>query len=205
MRRFPMTSNRSQPTSRSGLDVSHRRGLTFLEILIASAIMAGALAPIVQSFYTLIVGFAKTSDSTHGAFLAQAVMENIRYRLYNFDARFYGVNATEEARIERVGTGAWKHFFQELAESEGARCVVEMPAGTSRYFLEFERLQGSTLHPVSEQSNPALWRALAATRCFQLRAARLPSEAGRARSQPQAYRGATPPMRACARRRALGA
>ncbi|MBI2945662.1 MAG: prepilin-type N-terminal cleavage/methylation domain-containing protein [Candidatus Wallbacteria bacterium] len=142
-----------------------RRGLTFIEILIASAILAGALAPIVQSFHTLIVGFGRTSESTHGAFLAQAVMENIRYRLYNFDARFYCVNDTEEARAGKVENQAWKLFFQGLAESEGARWVVEKPAGISRYFLEFENLQGSTLHPVSQESNPALWRALAGYSC----------------------------------------
>ncbi len=155
-----MIMTRVERSARQASKSTCDAGFTLVEILIASAILTMALIPIVSSFHTLVVGFKKTTESTHGAFLAQSVMENIRYRLYNFDARYYGLNDTVEARAEALEQLRWKLFFQDLAETEGGRWVVDNPQGISRYFIEFQHLEGTDLHAIRQETNPALWKSL---------------------------------------------
>ncbi len=142
-------------------EVENRASFSLLEILVASAILTMALVPLSESFHLVIFGFQRTGESTHGAFLAQSVMENIRYRFYNFDSRYCTMNTSDAAQVAAIQQKAYETFFNELAEVGQGRWVTARDGTTSKYFLEFENLQGLAFHPIRPDSAPLLYRELA--------------------------------------------
>lgn len=64
-----------------------KRGMTLLEIMIAFGILSLFIIPFLRAFVTTSKGVAKTGDYTRAVFLAQKVIEDIRYSAYNEDSR----------------------------------------------------------------------------------------------------------------------
>lgn len=158
-----MSKGRLLSVAPTRLTASDRASFSLVEILVASAILAAALIPLSESFHVVIFGFKHTTESTHGAFLAQSVMENIRYRLYNLDSRYCKLNASEAERKAAIERKDYETFFKELAEADHGQCI-EVREGTgsstSKYFLHFEKLQGTTLHGIRPDTSPRLFQEL---------------------------------------------
>jgi len=155
-----------------------RSAFSLLEVVLAGVILSLALLPILGNFQQLFRGLKKTQDATHAAFLAQAIMENIRYRLYDGDERFFRldqvrsgkrvpdgdprvghINEPADELDRRICARDYERFFLELTE-EGVSVRVAPGLETSRFFLDFTNVQRSGLHGITAQSHPRLWREL---------------------------------------------
>lgn len=150
------------------------RGFSLMEVLIAGIVLTAALIPILGNFHSLYRGFRKTHEASHATFLAQAILENVRYRLYDGDLRWFrydeftaGVavpdgdpryaklNDDSDTRRENACNGGHESFFLKLAE-EGEPIVVRAGEKTSQYFVEFLSLKDSKLHGITAETNPRL-------------------------------------------------
>lgn len=135
-----------------------RRGFSLIEVVIAGAILAMAVLPIVANLHQLFRGFQRTHEATHATFLAQAVLENVKHRLYDGDARVGDLNL-EPAELERrMCRRDYEKFFLALIE-EGEPITLREDAA-SRYFVDFMKLKGSKLHGITAESNPGLFNEL---------------------------------------------
>ncbi|MDP7421736.1 MAG: type II secretion system protein [bacterium] len=84
-----------------------QRGITLLEILVAFGILALFLIPFLQAFLTTKQGAQMTGDYNRALYLAQKVMEDIRYCAYNertenFQEFMSTVTLDEDGDMNRV-------------------------------------------------------------------------------------------------------
>jgi hypothetical protein len=137
-----------------------RGAFSLLEVVIAGTILAMAVLPIVANLHQLFRGFQRTHEATHATFLAQAVVENVKHRLYDgpADPRVGHLNESAEELERRMCRKEYETFFLGLAEENGA--VTMRQDGASRYFVDFMNIKGSKLHGITEETNPGLWREL---------------------------------------------
>jgi type II secretory pathway pseudopilin PulG len=146
-----------------------KRAFSLLEVLVAGVVLTAALLPIVANLHQLFRGFQRTQEATHATFLAQAVIEGLRHRLYDGDTRFFGgadasdprpgpLNVDQAELDRRVCQRGYEKFFLSLVE-EGAPVVLRHAPGTSRYFLDFQSVEGK-LTGLSAETNPRLCREL---------------------------------------------
>ncbi|MBI4864108.1 MAG: type II secretion system protein [Candidatus Riflebacteria bacterium] len=155
-----------------------RRGFSLVEVLVATVIVSVALVPIVAGYHRLFAGLKKTQEATHATFLAQAILENVRYRLYDGDERFFRLdevragkpvpdgdprvghlNLSREELDRRICARDYEKFFLNLTE-EGEPIVVLRDKAPSRYFVDFVNLKGSRLHGITQETNPTLYQEL---------------------------------------------
>ncbi|MBI4872839.1 MAG: type II secretion system protein [Candidatus Riflebacteria bacterium] len=145
--------------------IAARCGFTLLEVLIASLVLTAALVPIVANFSSVFHGFGKTREATHATMIGQAILENVRYRLYDGDTRFFTLNDSPEERRRKLRNprNRFRDFFTKLRE-EGQK-VTEVTSGDcSQYFVDFANLRGTPLHGLTASSNPGLFQDLASYR-----------------------------------------
>lgn len=141
---------------REGITVRHLRhkggsideGLSLVEILLACVLLVVLSVPLLDVLRSLRLGYAHSADRTTAAFVAQAVLEEVRYRLYAF-----GSGSAEG------GDEAMESFFARLGE-EGARVASWRDGERSRYFARFENLQGTGLHGFTPEQHPEIYARL---------------------------------------------
>ena len=63
------------------------RGLSLLEVVLASALVLAAAIPLVEAVHGLRKGMSGTGRRGTALFLGQAVLEGVRHRLYAFGPR----------------------------------------------------------------------------------------------------------------------
>lgn len=115
-----------------------------LEVAIIALIMGVVAVPLMRGFGTFTRGMHRSTRQTGAVYLAQSIMEQIRRQVV----------------IRRAGGPD----FASLAE-EGATVVTETGATGSRYFIQFENLEGTTLHGITAESDPELYRQLSRYSC----------------------------------------
>lgn len=130
-----------------------------LEVVLAIAIAVAAFIPIMDSLGGLRSGFNYSRKRTTAIFLAHAILDGIRYRLYEEGPFGAGdASATQEKRV------ALSRFFEGLAE-QGALVATDDEGLRSRYFAELESLEGTTLHGITSAHYPVSFPRLRDYRC----------------------------------------
>lgn len=121
-----------------------RRGLSLLEMTIVALILAAVTLPFLEGFGAFGRSMHRTTRQTSSIYLAQAIMEQVRRRM-------------------ELGL-AQPPAFAGLAE-EATRVATASDGERSRYFLEFENLQGKGFHGISPVTDPELYQQLAHFGC----------------------------------------
>ena len=123
-----------------------RGGLSLVEVLLACVLLVVLAVPLLDVLRGLRLGYAHSADRTTASFVAQAVLEEIRYRLYAFGRGKDGVEGFED-------------LFAGFSE-EGARVASWRDSERSRYFASFENLRGTGLHGFTPEQHPEIYARL---------------------------------------------
>lgn len=153
---------------RQPVNLRNRKGMSLLEVLLASVILATALIPILYSTHTITRTYERSEQISHAALLSQAIVDRIRYRMLTEDLRFWRLSDTPSEILSKLQTGASASVFERFDEKEASVVSVEVlpqvSAPISSYFRNFhEWPQGPDQPPdlaITEATNPALLRDL---------------------------------------------
>lgn len=132
--------------------------MSLLEILLAGVLVVAATIPLLDTFGGLRRGLQTSTRRVTALFLAQSILENVRYRLYNFGP-FAGALPAPADRNQAI-----VEFFEELRE-EGAQVATDSDPERSLYFARIEDLSGTGLHGICRASHPNVFPRLAAFSC----------------------------------------
>ena len=121
-------------------------GISLVEVLLACVLLVVLAVPILDALRGLRLGYAHTADRTTASFVAQAVLEELRYRLYAFYRSDDPTKSLEQ-------------FLASLAEQD-ARVASWRDDERSRYFARFENLQGTGLHGFTPDRHPEIYARL---------------------------------------------
>lgn len=113
-------------------------------MVIIALILGVVSVPLLQGFGTFTRGLHRTTRQTAAVYIGQAIMEQIKHRVY---LRSGGVLD-----------------FSDLGE-DGARVATQDDGERSKYFLEFENLEGTSLHGITQDSDADLYRQLSFFSC----------------------------------------
>lgn len=109
-----------------------------------SLILATVSIPMLRGFGSFTRGMHRSTRQTTAVYLAQSVLEQVRHRV--------------------LAAGPDGPPFGDLAE-EGARIAADGDGPGSRYFAEFENLEGTTFHGITREADPELFRQLSRYGC----------------------------------------
>ncbi len=116
-----------------------RSGLTFMEVVMITVILAVVAIPFLNSFRSLSRNAHRSARHTRALYLAQSILEQIRHRV------------TVDGELDPANL-----------EEQGAKVVG---ADASQYFLRFENLKGLGLAPFGEESHPVFYQQLKLYEC----------------------------------------
>lgn len=167
-----MSRGRPWTRSPSGPRRPRSAGMTLLEVMLASAILATALIPVLYSTSTLARAYEKSEQISHSGLLAQCVIDRIRSRLQTEDTRFWKLSDSPSEIQKRLAQGGPEAVFGRFAEEDMAIVSREsspfVTLPVSVYFRKFHEWPQGPGQPsdvaISEATNPALLRDLGGCR-----------------------------------------